>query len=351
MIPFPSLLIFAANLRPEIKYHKANKRMNQKLDVLIIGAGPIGLACGIEATKAGLNYQIIEKGVLVNSIYNYPANMTFFSTSEKIEIGGVPFVSHGNKPTRMEALEYYRRVKNLFELKVNLYEAVETIARTDEGDYYIKSSKAEYSASQVVIATGFYDQPNLLDVPGEDLPKVLHYYSEPYPFAEQKVVVVGAGNSAIDVALETWRKGAKVTLVHRGAEISHRIKYWVKPDIDNRIAEGSIKAYFNSSLTEIRPDQVDIQTPEGLVTIENDFVLAMTGYHPNFEWLESIGIEVSDDESCFPQRNADTFESNLPGVFLAGTVCGGNKTSKWFIENSIAHAEIIIAQVAKRVKN
>jgi thioredoxin reductase (NADPH) len=323
--------------------------MKQPLDVFIIGAGPIGLACGIEATKRDLDYLIIEKGLLVNSIYNYPANMTFFSTSEKIEIGGVPFVSHGPKPTRQEALEYYRRVKQLFDLKVQLYEAVQDLTREADGLYHIQTSKGQYRARAVVIATGFYDQPNRLNVPGEDLPKVRHYYDEPYPYADQRVVVIGAANSAIDVALEVWRKGAEVTLVHRGEEISHRVKYWVKPDIDNRIKEGSIKAYFRSQLAEIRPDEVDIQTPEGLLTIPNDFVLAMTGYHPNFDWLTGLGIEVSDDEACFPRRDADTFESNLPGVYLAGTVCGGNKTSKWFIENSIDHATTIVEQIVQRL--
>ena len=321
--------------------------MNQSLDVLIIGAGPIGLACGIEASRHGLSYQILEKGCLVNSIYNYPANMTFFSTSEKIEIGGVPFVSHGPKPTRQEALEYYRRVKTLFDLKVRLYEAVQSFEATQDG-YLVISDKGQYHARAIVIATGFYDQPNLLNVPGEDLAKVRHYYDEPYPYADQKIVVVGAANSAIDVALETWRKGAEVALVHRGEAISHRVKYWVKPDIDNRIAEGSIRAYFNSALAAVREHEVDIQTPEGLVTIDNDFVLAMTGYHPNFEWLTSLGIEVSDDEACFPQRDERTFESNLPSVYLAGTVCGGNKTSKWFIENSIDHAAIIIDHIRQK---
>jgi thioredoxin reductase (NADPH) len=321
--------------------------MNASLDLLIIGAGPIGLACGIEAGRHQLNYQIIEKGCLVNSIYKYPANMTFFSTSEKIEIGGVPFVSHGPKPTRQEALEYYRRVKQLFALKVNLYESVQSLDAQGDG-YLVQTSKGTYHARAVVIATGFYDQPNLLNVPGEDLPKVKHYYDEPYPYADQKIVVVGAANSAIDVALETWRKGAEVSLIHRGEVISHRVKYWVKPDIDNRIAEGSIQAYFQSSLSAIREREVDILTPDGLVTIDNDFVLAMTGYHPNFEWLTQLGIEVSDDEACFPHRNEETFESNLPNVYLAGTVCGGNRTSKWFIENSIDHAPIIVEHIRKQ---
>ena len=322
--------------------------MEEVLDVLIIGAGPIGLACGIEAKKAGLGYLIIEKGVLVNSIYHYPANMTFFSTSEKIEIGGVPFVSHGNKPTRSEALEYYRRVKNLYELQVQLYEPVEHLEASN-GRYRIQTSKGSYQARCVVVATGFYDQPNLMNIPGEELPKVKHYYTDPFPYAEQRVLVVGAANSAIDAALECWLKGAEVTLVHRKPEISHRVKYWIKPDIDNRIKEGSIKAYFESSLLEIRPSEVDIQTPEGKVTLANDFVLAMTGYHPNFQWLEKVGIETTEDESCFPVRDQETYESNLPNIFLAGTVCGGNLTSKWFIENSIAHAEIIMREVQKRL--
>jgi len=318
------------------------------LDVLIIGGGPIGMACGIEAKKAGLSFLIVEKGSLVNSIYNYPQGMTFFSTSEKIEIGGVPFVSHGHKPTRAEALEYYRRVKELFQLEVSLYEKVKNFKK--EGNtYVIHTSKGMYQARAIIVATGFYDQPNLMNVPGEELPKVRHYYGEPHPYIDMDVLVVGAGNSAIDVALETWRKKARVTLLHRGEAISHRVKYWVKPDIDNRIAEGSIQAYFNSEVKEIREHEVDILTHEGLVTLKNDFVLAMTGYHPNFEWLLDQGIELSDDESCFPKRDEQTFESNLQGVYLAGTVCGGNKTSKWFIENSIAHAPIIISQIVSKL--
>ena len=315
-------------------------------DVIIVGAGPIGLACGIEAKKHGLRYLILEKGCLVNSIYHYPVNMTFFSTSQKIEIGGVPFVAHGDKPNRREALEYYRRVKQSYELNVQTYERVNDI-KAHNGVYKIISSKAEYQTRYVIIATGFYDHPNLMNVPGEDLPKVKHYFDEPHPYIDHKVIVVGAANSAIDVALETYRKGADVTLVVREPEISHRVKYWVRPDIDNRIKEGSIKAYFNSEIKEIREYEVDIQTPEGRLTLENDFVLAMTGYKPDYSFLKKVGIALSEDELCLPVRNEDTFETNLPGVYLAGTVCGGMNTNKWFIENSIEHAVIIIEGIVK----
>lgn len=316
-------------------------------DVLIIGAGPIGLACGIEAKQRGLSYLIVEKGCLVNSIYHYPAQMTFFSTSRKIEIGGIPFVSHGPKPTRSEALEYYRRVKQSWELDVHTYETVQSISQ-QESTYLIKSDQGEYEARSVVIATGFYDHPNLMQVPGESLPKVKHYYDDAHPYVDQKVIVVGAANSAIDVALETWRTGAETTMVIREPEISHRVKYWVRPDIDNRIKEGSIPAYFSSQIVEIRKNEVDILTPEGPKTLANNFVLAMTGYQPDFEWLTRIGIELSDDELRLPQRDEITFETNLPNVFLAGTVCGGMNTNKWFIENSIEHASVVMDEIKRR---
>ncbi|MBS1504786.1 MAG: YpdA family putative bacillithiol disulfide reductase, partial [Bacteroidetes bacterium] len=255
------------------------------LDILIIGGGPIGLACALAAQKAGLTYQVVEKGCLVNSLYNYPSTMTFFSTSELLEIGGIPFVTIRNKPNRDEALEYYRRVALSNHLKVNLFEEVISVTKTD-GHFDIGTTRATYEARNVIVATGFYDIANTLNIPGEDLPKVKHYYKDPHYYALQKVVVVGSSNSAIDVALETYRKGAKVTLVIRDADVSHRVKYWVRPDVLNRIKEGSIKAYFNSHLTAIREDEVDIQTPEGKITIPNDFVMAMTGYQPNFKFLE-----------------------------------------------------------------
>lgn len=317
---------------------------NNIFDVLIIGGGPIGLACGLEAKQAGLEYIILEKGCLVNSLYNYPANMTFFSTSERLEIGEIPFVSNNAKPTRAEALEYYRRVAMSKHLNVKLFEKVERVHRKEDA-YEVTTNKSTYVARNVIVATGFYDVPVLMKVPGEDLPKVTHYYQEPHFYAGQKVLVVGANNSAVDAALETWRKGADVTMVIRGDEVGSRVKYWVRPDIVNRIKEGSIKAYFESSIAAIHPYSVDIQTPSGIESIENDWVIAMTGYQPNFEFLRNIGIELSADEKLYPTYNTETQESNLPHIYLAGVVCGGMDTHVWFIENSRIHAEKIINMV------
>jgi thioredoxin reductase (NADPH) len=319
-------------------------------DVIIIGGGPIGLACGIQAKKAGLKYLIIEKGVLVNSLYNYPVNMTFFSTSERLEIGNVPFVSNNNKPTRSEALEYYRRIVTSFDLKIHLFEEVTEVKKSGT-NFKIKTSKTEYKSSNIIISTGFYDIPYLLNVKGEDLPKVKHYYDDPHFYAFQNVVVVGAANSAIDAALETWRKGAKVTMVIRGDKISDRVKYWVKPDIDNRIKEGSIKAYFNSELIEIREHNVDIKTPEGIVTIPNDWVIAMTGYQPNLQFLRNAGIKISDDDVCKPDYNENNYETNVKGIYLAGVICGGMNTHRLFIENSREHAVKIIKDIVKKSKS
>lgn len=316
-------------------------------DIIIIGGGPIGMACGIEAKKAGLSYVIIEKGCLVNSLYRYPLNMTFFSTSERLEIGGVPFISHGPKPNRFEALEYYRRVCMSWELNIKLYEQVLSSEVTDNV-HRLKTSRGNYRARVVILALGFYDLPFLLDVPGETLPKVLHYYDEPHPYFAQRVLVVGASNSAVDVALETWRKGADVTMVVKGASIGSNVKYWVRPDIDNRIKEGSIKCYFNSQVLEITPDTVEINTPEGRMRLKNDFVLAMTGYKPPFEFMESLGIRFHDDEYHTPVYDEETMETNVPNLYLAGVVCGGLKTNKWFIENSRVHAEMVIREVTRR---
>jgi thioredoxin reductase (NADPH) len=274
--------------------------------------------------------------------------MTFFSTSELLEIGGIPFVTISNKPKRAEALEYYRRVAFSNHLKVNLFEAVSAVERTDK-HYKITTSKATYEAKNIIVATGFYDIAVKLNIPGEDLPKVKHYYQDPHYYALQKVVVVGSSNSAIDVALETYRKGAEVTLVIRGDEVSHRVKYWVRPDIINRIKEGSIKAYFNSNLTAVRENEVDIQTPDGQITIPNDYVMAMTGYRPNFDFLKKIGIHLSTDAKCLPHYNHDTMETNLKGVYLAGVVCGGMDTHLWFIENSRIHADMIIADIVRKL--
>jgi len=298
------------------------------------------LACGIAAQEAGLQYQILEKGCLVNSLYHYPLNMTFFSTADRLEIGGLPFPSIQAKPNRPEALEYYRRVADAKNLNINLFEEVTNVQ--PETDYYvISTSKAQYRAQHVIIAVGFYDKPNLLQIPGEDLPKVRHYYFDPHFYYKQKVVVIGANNSAADVALETWRKGAEVTMVIREQELG-RIKYWTKPDLDNRIEEGSIKACFTSRLTAIREQEVDILTPAGPLTIANDYVLAMTGYQPNFDFLRRIGVHLSPDAKQYPFYDPQTMETNLKGIYLAGVICGGMDTHVWFIENSRVHAEQII---------
>jgi thioredoxin reductase (NADPH) len=315
--------------------------MNTLLDFIIIGAGPIGLTCGIACEQKGLTYQIIEKGTLVNSLYNYPLNMTFFSTSEKLEIGNVPFISHNPKPTRAEALEYYRRVAMHWKLKVRLFEKVRDVTRA-ENTFFVRTDKAVFQSRAIIISTGFYDLPNLLNIPGEKLPKVHHYYREPHLYYGQKIVVIGAANSAVDVALETWRKGAEVTMVIREKEIGENVKYWVRPDIQNRIKAGDITAYFESKLTEVRENEVEIQTPEGKKTLPNDFVLAMTGYLPDFGLLTQMGVEIGEDEMKTPVHNTETMETNMPGIYLAGVICGGMQTNKWFIENSRDHADKIM---------
>ena len=318
----------------------------KKYDLIIIGAGPIGLACAIEAQKKNLSYVVIDKGTLVNSIYNYPQNMTFFSTSDRLEIGDIPFISHNPKPTRPEALEYYRRVTTAWKLEVNLYETVNSLQKTGE-KFVTETSEATYESRWVILATGFYDIPYLLNVPGEELPKVSHYYTDPHPYFAKKVIVVGSANSAVDVALECYRKGSKeVTMVIRENEIGKSVKYWVKPDLENRIKEEEIKSYFNSQIKEIKQDVVIIETPEGEKTLENDFVLAMTGYQPDFIFLEKAGIAIGADDYKTPEHNPETMETNVKGLYLAGVICGGLKTNKWFIENSRVHAEIIIGQLS-----
>lgn len=318
------------------------------LDLLIIGGGPIGLACALEAKNKGLTYLIVEKGTLVNSLYNYPAGMTFFSTSEKLEIGDVPFVSNSIKPTRAESLEYYRRVANSNQLNIHLFEPVLSNQHKDD-HYEITTTKAVYQAKNIIIATGFYDVPVKMNIPGEDLPKVRHYYKDPNFYTFQKVLVVGASNSSVDAALETFRKGAEVTMVIRKDDISDRVKYWVRPDIINRIKEGTIKAYYHSNLIAIRENEVDIQTPDGSITIQNDFVLALTGYQPDFSFLEKMGIMLSADEKLLPEYDPETMETNQKGIYLAGVVCGGMDTHLWFIENSRVHAESIISDIVKQL--
>ena len=316
------------------------------LDVLIIGAGPIGLNCALEAEKNGLSYLIIEKGTIVNSLYNYPLYMRFFSTADKLEIAEIPFITTSPKPGRQDALEYYQGIARQKALKIKLYEKVVNISKNER--FEIQTSKAKYLAKNVIIATGFYDIPKLLNVPGENLPKVKHYYTEPYPYANQKVVVIGASNSAVDAALETYRKGAEVTMIIKSSEISKSVKYWVKPDIENRIAEGSIKAYFNAEMIEIKENSVIFKDVWGKIhEIENDFVLAMTGYLPDFEFLKNSGIELKGD-SLVPAYDPETMETNVANLYLAGVVCGGKDTHLWFIENSRIHAEMIVNHIADR---
>jgi thioredoxin reductase (NADPH) len=308
--------------------------------VIIIGAGPIGLACGIALKRRNIPFHIIDKGSLVHSIYKYPVNMTFFSTADRLEIGNIPFISHNVKPTRREALEYYRRVAAHFELPIQLYEKVHAIGGK-QGAFTVTTDKGTYPASHVVIASGFYSDPHRMHIPGEDLPKVKHYYDEPHPYAFQKVLVIGAGNSGVDVALETFRCGSEVTMAVRDAEIKKTVKYWVKPDIENRIKDGSIKAYFNTTVVRIQEKSVTLRTPDGEITIDNDFVLAMTGYEPDFSLMKAAGVAFGDDEFRTPVYDEQTHESNQPGLYLAGVVCGGLHTSKWFIENARYHADRI----------
>lgn len=322
----------------------------EHFDLIIIGGGPIGLACALEAKKKKINYCILEKGCLVNSLYNYPYNMTFFSTSERLEIGGIPFVSISAKPTRNESLEYYRRACVSADLKVRLQEEVLSVQPLS-GLYKVVSGKRSYTAKYIIVATGFYGIPVLMNVPGETLPKVTHYYKEPHFYAMQKVVVVGANNSGVDAALETYRKGADVTMIIREKEIGRRVKYWVKPDIENRIAEGSIKAYFSSTVHAITEHHIEIKTPEGIVTIENDYVIAMTGYQPDFSLLKTIGINLSEDGLLKPDYKPATNESNMPNIYLAGVVCGGMDTHSWFIENSREHALLILNDIAAKENN
>lgn len=317
------------------------------IDLIIVGGGPIGIACGLEAKKKNIDYLILEKGPIVNSLFNYPVNMQFFSSSEKLEIDGIPFISNEAKPKRNEALEYYRRIVTSNDLSINLFEEVITVNKQDK-DFHVTTNKEQYITTYVIIATGFYDIPNTINVPGEELPKVSHYYKDPHFYAKQKIAVIGASNSAVDAALECYRKGAEVTLLVRGSEIGKRVKYWVRPDIDNRIAEGSIKAFYNVTITEILPQSISIHTPEGDFSLANDYVLALTGYKPNFKFLKKIGINLSEDEKLYPQYNEQTMESNIANLYLAGVICGGMDTHIWFIENSRIHAKIILNNIISK---
>lgn len=320
------------------------------LDALVVGAGPTGLACGIELEKRGLKAVLIEKGCVVNSLYNYPTHMVFFTTPELLEIGGLPMTSLNEKPTRGEALKYYRRVAEHYRLDIHQYERVDRIAGSD-GRFEVHTTDRRgcprvYPARKIVLATGYYDVPNRLNVPGEDLDKVQHYYKEPHPYYNHDVMVIGAKNSAAIAALELHWSGARVTLVHRGGGISGSVKYWIKPNIENRIKSGEIKAYFHSQVREIRRDEVALNTPEGEVAVKNDFVLAMTGYRPDLDFLESIGITL-DPHTHRPRTDAESLESERPGVFLAGVIVAGMHTNEIFIENGRFHGEKIAQAIAR----
>lgn len=315
-------------------------------DVLIVGAGPMGIAVAIEVKKAGLSHKIIEKGALVNSIYHFPKNMTFFSTSQKLEIGEVPFMSNFEKPKRDEALEYYRRVVEKWDLNVTYYERVKNVTKPDDV-FAIQTKRNLYHAKNVVIATGFYGQSNKLNVPGEELKKVRHYFDEPHPYIGQKVAVVGAANSATQIALELYYKGADVSMIIRDDKIKDSVKYWIKPNIENRIEEGSIKAYFNSTVKEIKRNTIIIERNGKEKHLDNDFVFAMIGYHPDYDFLNKIGVNCETDENNTPLYSPDTQETSIDGLYVAGVVCGGSHTSRFFIENSMEHAEKITAAITK----
>lgn len=322
------------------------------LDALIVGAGPTGLACGIEMKLRGLNAVLIEKGCVVNSLYHYPTNMVFFTTPELLEIGNIPMTSLNEKPNRIEALKYYRRVADHYKLDIHQYEKVDNIAGADYAfevnttDRY--GCQHRYSARKIILATGYYDVANLLGIPGEDLPKVIHYYKEAHPYYNQDVAVIGAKNSAAIAALELFWTGARVTLIHRGGQISEKVKYWIRPNIENRIKSGEITAYFHSKVVEIRPDSIVLATPQGEVILRNDFVLALTGYSPDLKFLNSVGVTL-DPTTQRPRTDPATLESETPGVYLAGVIVAGMHTNEIFIENGRFHGRQIADDIAAKV--
>src|SRR5579883_2418614 len=326
----------------------------QQFDVAIVGAGPTGLACGIEVKKRGLSVVLFDKGCVVNSLYNYPTQMVFFTTPELLEIGDIPMTSLNEKPVRLEALKYYRRVADHYGLDIRQYQRVSHISG-DNGAFVTHATDMhgcaqQYASKKVILAMGYYDVPNLLGVPGEDLPKVIHYYKEAHPYYNHDVIVVGAKNSAAIAALELHWYGARVTLVHRGAGISDRVKYWIKPNIENRIKSREIRAYFNTKVLEITPQSVVLDTPEGMLTLPNDFVFAMTGYRPDLDFLASLGIRL-DPESQRPRTNPVTLESDRPGIFLAGVIVAGMHTNEIFIENGRFHGKKIAEAISESLSS
>jgi thioredoxin reductase (NADPH) len=328
--------------------------MNDHLhDVLVIGAGPTGMACAIDAQNEGLDVVLVDKGCLTNSLFHYPANMTFFTTPELLEIGNIPFPSVNQKPTRGEALEYYRKVAAHYQLDVRQYERVEKVTGSDN-DFRVHTTdrfhrEHIHRTRKIIVSTGYYDLPNHLGIPGEKSPKVAHYYNEPHPYFAQDVLVIGGKNSAAIAALELWRHGARVTLVHRGAELHRHIKYWIKPDIENRIKNGEIAAFFNTTVTNITEETVTLATPDGEKVLPNNFVFALTGYHPDFSFIEALGIKLDPNNARCPICKPETLESNVPGMYVAGVVVAGERTNEIFIENGRFHGAVIAADLAEKL--
>jgi thioredoxin reductase (NADPH) len=331
---------------------QARGRPDSATDVLVVGAGPTGMACAIEAQKAGFKALIVDKGCLVNSIYRYPTNMVFFTTPELLEIGDVPFTTSLAKPNRLEALEYYRRVAEHYHLNIRQYEWVKTITGEDNNFRVTTTNRhdaiQDYRARKIVLATGYYDLANQLGIPGEDLDKVFHYYREPHPYFDCDIVVIGGKNSAAEAALDLWRHGARVTLVHRGPQMHNHVKYWVRPDIENRIKAGEIAAHFNSAVQEISADSVVLRTPSCPLRLKNDFVFALTGYHPDYDFLRSVGVELSS-EQLRPVCDPENLESNVPGIYVAGVIVAGSRTNEIFIENGRFHGKLIATHLSEKL--
>ena len=330
----------------------ANEFVDATFDVLVIGAGPTGMACAIEAQRAGLRSVLVDKGCLCNSLFHYPSHMTFFTTPELLEIGDIPFPSVNQKPTRNEALEYYRKVAEHYRLDIRQYQNVDSITGSD-GDFHMHVTdrfgrKLVHHARKLVVATGYYDLPNYLGIPGEELPKVHHYYNDPHPYYDLDVLVIGGKNSAAIAALDLWRHGARVTLVHRGPAMHRHVKYWILPDIENRIKNGEITAYFQTDVESIHEDTVTLQTPEGRLTLKNDYVFAMTGYHPDFDFLTALGVSVEGEDRC-PACDPQSLESNVAGIYLAGVIIAGERTNEIFIENGRFHGRQIASDLKEKI--